>query len=426
MEILSYAVVAVGILLFGLVSGRIKGGVITAPMAFTAFGYLMGHDLLDLIEFEIDATLIRLLVEATLILVLFISAARIDLRMLRKEHDIAIRLLLIGLPLTILAGALAAVALGTLSFWGALVLAVILTTTDAALGQPVMSSPRVPVRIRQALNVESGLNDGIALPILLMFLSLTFAASGAAQGPEDTAAYWLKFFLLQMGLGPLVGLVIGYAGSKLLQRAHNAGWIDSVFLKLSAVALAFLAFGAAESIHGNGFIAAFTAGLVMGNVARDICRAIYDFGEAEGQLLELLTFMVFGGLMVPVALSAADWPMVIYALLSLTVVRMLPVSVSLIGTRLKLVTVLFLGWFGPRGIPSILYVLLVLKLADFPDRAVIESTVVITVLISIFLHGCTANPGAKGYAAVLKRDSGKEMPEGAEVGEMPLKHTRPK
>lgn len=425
MEALSYAVIAVGILLFGLVSARLERGVITAPMAFAAFGYLLGPDLLNVIEFDIDGTLVRFLAEATLVLVLFTDAARIDLRMLRQQHDLAIRLLLIGLPLTILAGALTAVALGTLSFWAALVLAVVLTPTDAALGQAVVSSPRVPVRIRQALNVESGLNDGIALPILLIFLSLASAASGAAQGSEKDAAYWLKFSLLEIGLGPAVGLAIGYAGSKLLQRAHHAGWIDRVFLKLSAVALALLAFGAAELVHGSGFIAAFVAGLIMGNVARDICPILSDFSEAEGQLLALLTFMVFGGLMVPVALRAADWPMVIYALLSLTVVRMLPVSVSLIGTRLKPVTVLFLGWFGPRGIASILYALLVLKLADFPDRAVIESTAVITVLISIFLHGFTANPGVAGYAAVLKRDSGKEMPEEAEVGEMPLKHSRP-
>lgn len=274
-----------------------------------------------------------------------------------------------------------------------------------------------PVRIRQALNVESGLNDGIALPFLLIFLS---AATASASLVED-ATYWLVFTANQIVLGPVVGIAVGYLGAKLLQSANRAGWINEVFLKLAAVGLALIGFGAAELLHGNGFIAAFAAGLMMGNVARDICPKLYQFGEVEGQLLALLTFMIFGGLMVPEWLGSVTWTTMIYALLSLTLIRALPVAVSLVGLKLQAVTVLFLGWFGPRGIASILYALLILEESTILPTETLLPTVTLTVLFSVFLHGLTAHPGAIAYAAALGSMPETELPEHEEIVEMPLR-----
>ena len=296
MEALGYAVVAFGILAFGLVSARAEKSMITPPMAFVFFGYLVSQEALGLIRFSFDGEMVRLVAELALILILFTDASRIDLRLLWKEHHLPVRLLAIGLPLTVVAGAtIAFVLFEIFTIWEAILLAIVLAPTDAALGQAVISSPRVPVRIRQALNVESGLNDGIALPFLLIVLA---AATTSASLVED-ATYWIAFTANQIVLGPVVGIAVGYLGAKLLQSANQARWINEVFLKLSAVGLALFGFGAAELLHGNGFIAAFAAGLMMGNVARDICPKLYQFGEVEGQLLALLTFMIFGGLMVP-------------------------------------------------------------------------------------------------------------------------------
>ena len=219
MEALGYAVVAFGILAFGLVSARAEKSMITPPMAFVFFGYLVSQEALGLIQFSFDGEMVRLVAELALILILFTDASRIDLRLLWKEHHLPVRLLAIGLPLTVVAGAtIAFVLFETFTIWEAILLAIVLAPTDAALGQAVISSPRVPVRIRQALNVESGLNDGIALPFLLIVLA---AATASASLAED-ATYWIAFTANQIVLGPVVGIAVGYLGAKLLQSANKA------------------------------------------------------------------------------------------------------------------------------------------------------------------------------------------------------------
>ncbi|MEE9595579.1 MAG: cation:proton antiporter, partial [Acidiferrobacterales bacterium] len=339
MESLAFIVVAVCILGFGLVSGRLQNSVITPPIVFVLFGLLVSPRALGWVEFELDSRFIHTLAELTLVLVLFTDAARIDLRLLRREHDLPVRLLVIGLPLTIVAGTLvAAVMLDTLTFWEAAVLAAILAPTDAALGQAVVSSERVPVRIRQALNVESGLNDGIALPVILILLSI----AGAAEHSQS-ATYWVQFAALQVILGPLVGIGVGYFGGKLIERAAHIGWINHAFQDLSALGLSLLAFAGAELIGGNGFIAAFCAGLTLGNCSRAICTCLYEFAEAEGQLLTLLIFMVFGALMLPMTLDHFSWMVLAYGVLSLTLIRIVPVVISLVGAGLRWQTVSFLG-----------------------------------------------------------------------------------
>ncbi len=417
MESLAFVVIAVGILGFALISGRVQRSVITPPMVFVVFGFVVARGL-GVIDVEIEHPLIQTLAELTLVLVLFTDASRIDLKLLRREHDLPIRLLVIGLPLTILAGsALALALLPQLSLWEAAVLAAMLAPTDAALGQAVVSIERVPVRIRQTLNVESGLNDGLALPVFLIVLSLAAAAEGAAS-----VSYWIRFAVLQVTLGPLVGVAVGYFGGKLVERGTKTGWITHSFQDLSAIGLSLLAFALAEVVGGNGFIAAFVAGLTLGNTSRAICSCLYEFAEAEGQLLTLLIFMVFGAVMVPLVFEHADLRIVLYAIASLTVIRMIPAALSLVGARLEAVTVLFLGWFGPRGVATVLFALVMLERAELLGRETILVAAMTTVTLSVFAHGLTAYVGANWYAG--QAEAMKDEPDMAElkpVPEMPVR-----
>ena len=426
MEHLALTLIAVLIIAFGLISARVESSVITGPMVFVLFGFVVGPAGFAFLPFDFTGDdvhglgeVTHLLAELTLVLILFIDASRIELGLLKRSHDVPLRLLIVGMPLTIIAGAaVGAVLLDVLSFWEAAVLAAILAPTDAALGQAVVSNALVPVRIRQALNVESGLNDGIALPVILILLSV----ADAAHGPT-AVSYWVEFVALQLIVGPLVGVAIGYAGGKLVALGSNSGWMNHSFYQLSAIGLALAAFGAAELVGGNGFIAAFAAGLTLGNAMRGHCQSLWEFGEAEGQFMTLLVFLIFGAFMIPPAMALWDWPILIYAALSLTVIRMLPVAMSLLGTRLRGISVLFLGWFGPRGIASILFTLLVLGESALPGRDIIFSVVVTTTLLSIFAHGSTAFPGSRWYGSrceMLGADA--DVPEIRAVPEMPLRH----
>ncbi|MDJ0949688.1 MAG: cation:proton antiporter [Alphaproteobacteria bacterium] len=422
MDALPLVAIAAAILGFGLVSRRLEAGLVTPPMAFTGVGILCGAAALGLGGFEAERTFIHVLAELTLVMILFTDASRIDLRVLARERGLPLRLLGIGLPLTILLGAGVGVLIGVgVTIWEAALVAAVLAPTDAALGMAVVSNERVPLRIRQALNVESGLNDGIALPVVLIFLSIADVTSAHGSQPAE---YWVRFVALQVTLGPLAGLAVGWLGGRLVQAAWDKGWMEPVFLRLSAIGLALLAFAGAELVHGNGFIAAFVAGLALGNFTRGICEPIHRFGETEGQLMTLLTFLVFGAVMVPAALPHLDARILLYALLSLTAIRMVPVALSLIGTGLRLPSVLFLGWFGPRGIASILFALVVLEGSDAVSATDI-AVVTVTVLLSVLAHGITAAPFAGAYGAACARFAHiADHAEHQEVTPMRLRHAR--
>lgn len=385
---------------FAVISRRIESTVFTPPIIFTSFGILISPLGLGLVQFELDSAFIQLLAELTLVLVLFTDAVRIDLAVLKREHRIPVRLLSIGMPLSILAGALVGVVLlDELYFWEAAVLAVILAPTDAALGQAVVSNRSVPVRIRQALNVESGINDGIALPVILMMLAIACGVSGIVpDGYQGSAVvYWLTFIASQLVLGPLVGLLVGLGGGYLINRAAQAGWATREFQNLSMIGLALLAFALAEAVHGNGFISAFVGGLTLGNTRRELGQKLHEFAESEGQLLTLLTFMIFGAVLVPMIVSGITWELLLYSLLSLTLVRMVPVVLSLLGTGLRGNTILFLGWFGPRGLASILFVILVVERSELMHSELVMTAALTAVLLSIFSHGFSASIGARSY-----------------------------
>ena len=416
MEHIALAAIAVLIIGYGLISRWLEHTVITGPIVFVAFGLLLSPLALGVIHLEPDSEVINLIANATLIVVLFADASRIKLGLIRREGDIPLRLLTVGLALTMVGGAVVAwLIFGDLNLLQAAVLAIILSPTDAALGQVVVSSERVPTRIRTALNVESGLNDGIALPFLLLFIAL--ATSGEHS---NDAAYWVNFTSRQLILGPLIGAAVGYFGGRLVQFGAQRELMEITFQKLSMVGLAILAFTLAETVHGNGFMAVFIAGMFFGNSTTEkVCGRVYEFAEVEGSLLVLLTFMLFGSVFVSDVLLSLSWQMVVYALLSLTVIRMVPVALCLIGKGFERSTVLFLGWFGPRGAASILYILLVLDATDMPQREIVVHTATLTILLSVVLHGLSALPGVNRYVNALESAEDMDsMPEMAEVTPM--------
>jgi sodium/hydrogen antiporter len=387
-------VLAAVVFAFGLVSRRLEGTVLTAPLVFVAAGVVLGPAGLCLVEFKLDEHTVLLLGEIALAIVLFTDAASTNLSSLRQNERLPLQLLGIGMPLTIALGTVvAALMLTDLTFWEAAIVGTVLAPTDAALGQAVVSNPRVPVRVRQALNVEAGLNDGLSVPFLALFLTLA-----VAQEELQPASYWIRFALEQIGFGVLVGVGVGLVGGWLVSRASRRGWMTDSFQRLALLALALIAWALADQIGGNGFIAAFVGGLAVGPTVEHVGERLIRFTEAEGQLLNLSVFFVFGVLVIGL-IQPSSWEVALYALLSLTVIRMFPVALSLLGTHLRGVSVLFMGWFGPRGLASIVLGLIVVAEAPMlAGREEIELVVALTVLFSVLLHGVTAAPLSAAYA----------------------------
>lgn len=410
----AFFVVAALILGFALVSGRLDRTPISAPMAFLVFGWLAGPDAIGLIEADIGSELVTTLFELTLVLVLFTDASRIDLRRLGHGFSAPLRLLGLGLPLTIGAGTLAGVALlSDLSVFEALVLAVVLAPTDAALGAAVVSSRDVPDAVRQTLNVESGLNDGLVVPVLTVTVSLA-----AAAADPGTATEWIGFAVRQIGVALGVGVLAGWGGGRLIGVAHRTGWSSDVFERISALALSLLAFAGAEVLGGSGFMAAFLAGVAAGNLVRHVCVPLFEFSEAEGQLLTVLAFLLLGAAAAPAALESAGWRTAVYVGLSLTVVRMVPVALALAGMKLRLETILFVGWFGPRGVASVVFALAVLEEEAAFAAGEIFQVAVLTVVASTVLHGLSASPWARGYGQRALRSEAEMGP----APDLPLRH----
>jgi NhaP-type Na+/H+ or K+/H+ antiporter len=380
-------------------------------MLYTFFGILLGGLVLDIIPLTPESNLVEVIAELTLVIVLATDASRIDLRGLFRDHNLPTRLLGIGLPLTMIFGTIAAVLIFTdLSFWEAAILGVILSPTDASLGQSVVSNLKVPVRIRQTLNIESGLNDGIAMPFLLLAIAIAESEVMFAK----PAAFLISVFV-QIGLGLAAGLVVGYLGTKFILWGQRSGWMSRNYQKI---------YGLAELIGGNGFIAAFCFGLTSSNVAgKEESEDLYEFAEREVTILMLLTFLLFGAVMLPPAIAALNPEIVLYAVLSLTLVRMVSVGFSMVGEKVRSITTLFVGWFGPRGIASILYIFIVLESESLPGLELIYSVVMITVLFSIYAHGITAAPAADRYGRRMSELDRAEnaAPENQEVTEMPLR-----
>jgi len=388
-------VIALAVLGYAAVSRRLDGTPLTAPIVFMGIGLLAGSKTVGLVDPSPDGETVKLLAEATLAVVLFGDAARIDLRALRDEVSIPARLLGIGLPLTVLAGALTGLlVLGSLDWPQALLLAVILAPTDAALGQAVVTLPSLPSRVRQGLNVESGLNDGLCVPLFIAALAIASAEAG-----DITDTHAVQLVAEAIGYGALFGAAAGLIAAGVVVIAATRGLVQPAWLQAVPVAGAVLGYTTADAVGGSGFIAAFVGGAVFGGVRRRAGGEVGYLVEELGALLGAATFVVFGGTLLAPALANLTWSIVAYAVLSLTAVRMIPVVLSLLATGARPRTVAFLGWFGPRGLASIVFAVLLIE-ADgrLPQENVILTTVFCTVGLSVLAHGVTAAPLARRYS----------------------------
>lgn len=394
------AILAAFVFLYSIVSVRLERTPINGAIVFTAFGLLFGPMGLDYLTLDISTEGLRTLAELTLALVLFTDASNANLSVLKLNIRIPQRLLLIGLPLTILLGFGAGVLVfDELTLLEIAILATMLAPTDAALGKAVVTNESVPDNIREGLNVESGLNDGICVPILFVFLALATTASGAQESTHSLA---LKLIAEEIGIGIAVGLGLTIIAAKLMKICARQGWISETWHQLPVVVLAVTCFSLAQNMGGSGFIACFSGGLLFGAVAKQYKHNLLQAAEGTGDTMALITWVIFGAAVVGQVADSFNWAIVLYSLLSLTIVRMLPVFLSLSGTKLKASEKLFIGWFGPRGLASIVFAVIVLN-EHLPGGHTIAMTAVCTILLSVIAHGLSANPLVTALASKLQR-----------------------
>ena len=386
------ASIAVIIVVWSAVSGPLDRHGITSALFFVAAGFAAGASALGLLDVSLETSAAERVTEVALVLLLFSDAARLDLRSLRKELGWPSRLLLIGLPLTMLAGA----GVGLLVFPGmalasAFLLSTMLCSTDAALGQRVVTDTSVPARVRQALDVESGLNDGLAVPFFLVALDLANAElnKGLTWAVASNAA-------AQIGWGLAAGLAAGGRGGVLFRAGDRRGLIEGEWRQIVPVTAALLAYAIALALGGSGFIAAFVGGMAFGRVSGARGSVVTLFTEEAGSLLAAATWIGFGALVLSWAIPHITWQVVLYALLSLTLVRMIPVAIALAGRGVRAPTVAFIGWFGPRGLATIVFGLLVVE-RGVPEQQTLLTAVAVTVALSVILHGLTSAPLVGAY-----------------------------
>ena len=396
------AIVAVAVTAFAVVSKRLGRSVVTGTMAFTALGLAVGPQGFDLVDFSGlfgQPEFVSLVLTGALVVVLFTDASAINASSW-SDDVIPARLLGIGLPLAILFGwVVALVVLGDLELWEAAVLGAMLAPTDAALGKAVVSNPRVPARIRQSLNIESGLNDGITIPLFLVFLETARAAESSRQ-----VGRLLGELIQQVGLAVAVGVVVGALGARAIRWGRASGWADRYALQVALLALAVAAYAVAVPLGGSGFIAAWVAGLMFGRsnrAAPDVDESLAVYAETTGDLLTMLSFFVLGIYLGPV-LASLTWQIVLYAVLSLTVVRLLAVAVSLLGRHMRRSTVLYIGWFGPRGLATIILTIEIIDGSGLDHASTIANAALFTVGLSVLAHGMTAWWGSNTYADVVE------------------------
>jgi NhaP-type Na+/H+ or K+/H+ antiporter len=381
------------VFLYSLVSRRMEQTVITAPIFFTSAGVLLILLISGRHEVDIQRETLLKLAELGLVMLLFTDASHINLKSLKSQEKLPLRLLTIGMLLTILLGAGAAhFVFPRLSIWEAGILAAILAPTDAGLGQVIVRSPRVPPRIRQALDVEAGLNDGLSVPFLMFFIAVS------QVGTQGAGTVLLNYIFEQLGMGAVVGLTVGLIGGLLLGVARRREWMAESAQQLGLVSLPVLSVFACEPVGGSMFIAAYVAGLTVRAGFPDAGTHSLEFSEGWGQLFDYFVFFLFG-LLAALTFRQFSLVHVLYAILSLTIVRMVPVAVALIGTRLSRASVVFMGWFGPRGLASIVLGLVYLEEeARLPGEETIKLAVMATVMLSILAHGLSAVPGINLYA----------------------------
>jgi NhaP-type Na+/H+ or K+/H+ antiporter len=385
---------------FSVVAGRIERSAVTGPIIFIAFGLIAGPFGLGIMDIEVENIELRVVADLTLALVLFIDAANADLSTLRSHSKIPQRMLLIGLPLCIALGVgIGMLVFPDISLFELCILATILAATDAALGKGVITNEAVPARLRESLNMESGLNDGLCVPVLFVFLALATSSGGGDEGGSVAVA--LELVAREIGIGLGVAVVLAAVGIKLISICGRRGWFTEVWAQIPVVTLALACFATAQTLHGSGYIAAFVGGLLFGHYAKDHTHKLVIAGEGIAELLAMLTWVIFGAAAIGQSWAGMTPDVLIYSLLSLTLIRMLPNVIALTGTGEKLENKMFLAWFGPRGLASIVFFIIVAN-EKLPGESVLQHTVVCTVTLCVIAHGLTANAWARGIGRRLK------------------------
>lgn len=399
------AILGTFIFLYSIVSGRLEKTSINGALVYVIFGLVVGPLGLNILVGEIDSEGLGTLAELALALLLFSDSAGANLNVLKQITGIPTRLLLIGLPLTILLGFGAGTLIfSDLAILEIAILATILAPTDAALGKPVVTNKFVPEKLRESLKVESGLNDGICVPVLLLFLAL--ATTTDVEGGSAMLA--ITLLVEEIGIGSLVGLGLALSGALLLKLLGQKDWANQTWLQLSVPGLAIASFGMAQWIGGSGFIACFVGGLVFGKmVSQQYKHKLLFAAEGAGETLALITWVVFGAAVVGRSFDSLSWQVLLYAVLSLTLIRIVPVFFSLSGLKMRTESKLFLGWFGPRGLASIVFTEMILK-EHLPGGEIISLTVACTIMLSVVFHGISANPLAKALGQRVKHTAGEE------------------
>lgn len=389
--------------IYSLVASRLEKTPVNGALVYVLAGMLVGPDLLGLINLSIEGETVSRLAEIALAICLFTDSSNANLTVLRSVEAIPVRLLLLGLPLTIAFGmGLAWLMFGDLGFFEIALVATMLAPTDAALGKAVVTNPAVPAKVRESLNVESGLNDGICVPVILFFIAL---AAGSVEASES-ASLVIQLPLKVIGIGLVTGLVLAVLGGFALRTSEQRGWVAGTWLQLPIIALAVLCFALAQWLGGSGFIASFVGGLTFGALTKQHKERFLTAAEGSADAVAMVTWFAFGTMAFGILLSGISWQIILYALLSLTVVRMLPVFLCLIGKGLKKDTLLFMGWFGPRGLASIVFVVMVIAEA-LPGNDTIVAVVTWTIMLSVLLHGLSANPLASLYGARVDTRGGQ-------------------
>jgi len=416
-ESAAVVILAILVFLFAIFSGRLARSPVSGPMLFVTAGILLGSAGLSWVTTEVGDGIMQFVLEITLALVLFTDATDVSLRTLRDEVPLSSRLLGIGMPITmVVGGGLAAVLFTDLEFWEGMLVGVMLAPTDAALGQAVVANRRVPARIRQALTVESGLNDGLALPIFSVVLAIAEVEFEASP----------RIFIeigVDLVIAIAAGVIVGYLAGVAMAFATERGWVGDAWRSIGPAAVAIGLFAATDLSGLSGFIAAFVGGIFFGHATRERVPGVAVFSEGAAHLLTMLSFFVFGAAIFGPIIGDLTWPIVGYALLSLTIIRMVPVALSLIGTDLEWRTVGYLGWFGPRGLASIVFMTILVLEAELPGKPTMVLVVAATVALSVYLHGATAWWGSNHYASWYE-SMGKEMEDMTESGAVSLEVRR--
>jgi NhaP-type Na+/H+ or K+/H+ antiporter len=388
---LELAIFALFAFFYSIVAGRLERAATSGPIVFVISGLLMGPLGLGWFDGDVSRTGLRVLADLTLALILFIDAANADLAILKRQFRIPSRMLIFGLPGVIFLGTIiAALLFDTLSLFEAGILGTMLAATDAALGKAVVTNKAVPAHVREGLNIESGLNDGLCVPILFVFIAL--ALDSGTEGGSTMLA--IKLVIQELGIGLVVGLGLTAVCAWALRWCRDKGWVTEIWKQVTVVALSIACFSVAQSIHGSGYIAAFTGGLFFGFKAKEATHRLVLAAEGIGETLAMMTWFIFGAAVIGQSVQHFTWEILVYAILSLTVIRMLPIFLSLSGTGESTASKLFLAWFGPRGLASIVFAIIVLN-KGVPGGEFVAMIAGLTVFFSLVAHGVSANPLAK-------------------------------